>query len=102
MPRQRGRSLRDARASNYGSGARGAGLAPAAPASGHSRRRCGSERPPVGELRARDAGLGGVAALDHAVVSVAPFLHSFNAVSLSTSVLLLGGWCRQKGHEKVD
>ena len=30
---------------------------------------------PVGEPRARDTDLGGVAALDHVVVSVAPFLH---------------------------
>ena len=50
---------------------------------------------PLGEPRARDAGLGGVAVLDHAVVSVAPFLHCFNDVRLSTPVLLLVSRCRQ-------
>ena len=50
---------------------------------------------PVGEPRARDAALGGVAALDHAVVSVAPFLHCFHDVGLSASVLLLVSRCRQ-------
>ena len=44
---------------------------------------------PVGEPRARDADLGGVAALDHAVVSVAPFLHCFHELSVSTDVLAL-------------
>ena len=44
---------------------------------------------PVGEPRARDADLGGVAALDHAVVSVAPFLHCFHESSVSTDVLAL-------------
>ena len=33
---------------------------------------------PVGEPRARDTDLGGVAALHHAIVSVAPFLHCFH------------------------
>ena len=42
---------------------------------------------PVGEPRARDADLGGVAALDHAVVSVAPFLHCFHESTASTDVL---------------
>ena len=42
---------------------------------------------PVGEPRARDADLGGVAALDHAVVSVAPFLHCFHESTSSTDVL---------------
>ena len=37
---------------------------------------------PVGEPRARDADLGGVAALDHEVVSVALFLHCFHDVRL--------------------
>ena len=55
---------------------------------------------PVGEPRARDADLGGVAALDHAVVSVAPFLHCFHDVRLSTSVLLLVSRHRQWGYEK--
>ena len=57
---------------------------------------------PVGEPRARDADLGGVAALDHAVVNVALFLQCFNDVCLSASVLLLVSWCRQQGHEKMD
>ena len=43
---------------------------------------------PVGEPRARDADLGGVAALDHAVVSVAPFLHCFHESFASTDVLI--------------
>ena len=55
---------------------------------------------PVGEPRARDADLGGVAALDHAVVSVAPFLHCFHDVRLSTPVLLLGSRRRQRGMKK--
>ena len=55
---------------------------------------------PVGEPRARDAGLGGVAALDHAVVSVVPFLHCFHDVRPSTSVPLLMGRHRQWGYEK--
>ena len=42
---------------------------------------------PVGEPRARDADLGGVAALDHAVVSVAPFLHCKHRFVVSTDVL---------------
>ena len=42
---------------------------------------------PVGEPRARDADLGGVAALDHAVVSVAPFLHCQHRFPVSTDVL---------------
>ena len=46
---------------------------------------------PVAEPRAGDAGLGGVAPLHHAMVSVAPFLHCFNDVHLSTPVLLLVG-----------
>ena len=50
---------------------------------------------PVGEPRARDADLGGVAALDHAVVSVAPFLHCFRGITLGTPVLLLVGRRRQ-------
>ena len=41
----------------------------------------------VGESRARDADLGGVAALDHAVVSVAPFLHCFHESTASTDAL---------------
>ena len=55
---------------------------------------------PVGEPRARDADLGGVAALDHAVVSVAPFLHCFHDVRLSSSVLLLVSRRRQRGIKK--
>jgi len=45
---------------------------------------------PVGEPRARDADLGGVAALDHAVVSVAPFLHCQHRFPVSTYVLARG------------
>ena len=52
----------------------------------------------VGEPRTRNADLSGVAALDHTVVSVAPFLHCFHDVSLSASVLLLVSWCHQRGH----
>ena len=37
---------------------------------------------PVGEARARNADLGGVAALHHTVVSVAPFLHCFHDLLL--------------------
>ena len=55
---------------------------------------------PVGDPRARDADLGGVAALDHAVVSVAPFLHCFHDVRLSTPVLLLVSRRRQRGMKK--
>ena len=42
---------------------------------------------PVGEPSARDADLGGVAALDHAVVSVAPFLRCQHRFLASTDVL---------------
>ena len=42
---------------------------------------------PVGESRARNADLSGVAALDHAVVSVAPFLHRQHRFLASTDVL---------------
>ena len=41
----------------------------------------------VGQPRARDADLGGVAALDHAVVSVAPFLHCQHRFLVRTDVL---------------
>ena len=41
----------------------------------------------VGEPRALDADLGGVAALDHAVVSVDPFLHCFHESTSSTDVV---------------
>ncbi len=44
---------------------------------------------PIGEPCARDAGLGGAAALDHAVVSVAPFLHCLHELFASTFVLSL-------------
>ena len=50
---------------------------------------------PVGEPRARDADLGGVAALDHAVVSAAPFLHCFHESLASTDVLALAWLGRQ-------
>ena len=55
---------------------------------------------PEAEPCARDADLGGGAALDHAVVSVPPFLHCFNDVRLSTSVLLLVSRRRQRGMKK--
>ena len=55
----------------------------------------------VGEPRARNADLSGVAALDHAVVSVTPFLHCFHDERLSTPVLLLVSWCRQRGMKKA-
>ena len=42
---------------------------------------------PVGEPRARDADLGGVAVLDHAVVSLTPFLHCLHESPESTDVL---------------
>ena len=42
---------------------------------------------PVGEPGARDADLSGVAALDHVVVSVAPFLHCQHLFPVSTYVL---------------
>ena len=41
----------------------------------------------VGEPRARNADLSGEAALDHAVVSVAPFLHCQHRFLVSTDVL---------------
>ena len=41
----------------------------------------------VGEPRTRNADLSGVAALDHAVVSVAPFLHCQHRFLVSTDVL---------------
>ena len=56
---------------------------------------------PVGEPRARDADLGGVAALDHAVVSVTPFLHWFHGMLVSTSVLLLVNRRRQRGQMRT-
>ena len=49
----------------------------------------------VGEPRTRNADLSGVAALDHAVVSVAPFLHCFHESSVSTDVLALARLGRQ-------
>ena len=54
----------------------------------------------VGEPRTRNAGLSGVSALDHAVISLAPFLHCFHDVRLNTSVLFLVSRRRQWGHEK--
>ena len=55
---------------------------------------------PEAKSRATDADLGAVAALDHAVVSVPPFLHCFHDVSLSTPVLLLVSRRRQRGIKK--
>ena len=49
----------------------------------------------VGEPRARNADLGGVAALHHPVVSLTPFLHRFHDMPASTPVLLLVGRRRQ-------
>ena len=43
----------------------------------------------VGEPRAGNADLGGVAALHHPVVSLTPFLHWFYGIPVSTPVLLL-------------
>ena len=45
----------------------------------------------VGEPRAGNADLGGVAALYYAVVSLTPFLHCFHGMPASTPVLLLVG-----------
>ena len=50
---------------------------------------------PVGEPRARDADLGGVAALEHAVASMAPFLHCFHKSFTSTNALSLDRLGRQ-------
>ena len=44
----------------------------------------------VGEPRTRNADLSGVAALDHAVVSVAPFLHCQHRFLVSTDALARG------------
>ena len=55
---------------------------------------------PVGEPRARHADLFAVLPLDHAVVSVAPFLHCFHDAHLSTPVLLLVSRRRQRGMKK--
>ena len=49
----------------------------------------------VGEPRTRNADLSGVAALDHAVISVAPFLHCLHELSASTDVLALAHLVRQ-------
>ena len=54
----------------------------------------------VGEPRARHADLFAVLPLDHAVVSVAPFLHCFHDARLSTPVLLLVSRRRQRGMKK--
>ena len=56
---------------------------------------------PVAEPCARNADLSGVAALHHPVVSVAPFLHCFHDVRLSTPVLLLVSRRRQRGMKKA-
>ena len=49
----------------------------------------------VGEPRAGNADLGGVAALYYAVVSLTPFLHCFHGMPASTPVLLLVSRRRQ-------
>ena len=51
----------------------------------------------VGEPRTRNADLSGVAASDHAVVSVAPFLHCQHRFLLSTPVLPLVSRRLQQG-----
>ena len=48
------------------------------------------------EPRARDANLGGVTPLHHAVVSVAPFLHCFHELLASKDVLALA-WLGRQG-----
>ena len=50
---------------------------------------------PVDEPRARKVDLGGVAALHHTVVSVAPFLHCFHGSFVSADVLPLARLWRQ-------
>ena len=49
----------------------------------------------VGEPRAGNADLGGVAALYYPVVSLTPFLHCFHGMPVSTPVLLLVSRRRQ-------
>ena len=51
----------------------------------------------VGEPRTRNADLSGVAASDHAVVSVAPFLHCQHRFLLTTPVLPLVSRRLQQG-----
>ena len=51
----------------------------------------------VGEPRTRNADLSGVAALDHTVISVAPFLHCQHRCLVSMPVLLLV--CRRRQQE---
>ena len=50
----------------------------------------------AGEPRTRNADLSGVAALDHAVFSVVPFLHCQHRFLVSTLVLLLVSRRRQQ------
>ena len=56
----------------------------------------------VGEPRTRNADLSGVAALDHAVISVAPFLHCQHRFLVSTPVLLLVSRRRQQDVWRTD
>ena len=56
----------------------------------------------VGETRTRNADLSGVAALDHAVVSVAPFLHCQHRFLVSPPVLLLVSRRRQQEVWRAD
>ena len=56
----------------------------------------------VGEPRARYADLLAVLPLDHAVISVAPFLHRQHCFLLSTPVLLLVSRRRQQGVWRTD
>ena len=51
----------------------------------------------VGEPRTRNADLSGVAALDHTVISVVPFLHCQHRCLASMPVLLLA--CRRRQQE---
>ena len=56
----------------------------------------------IGEPRAGDADLGGVAALYYAVVSLTPFLHCFHSMYVSTPVLLLASRRRQQKVWRTD
>ena len=55
---------------------------------------------PAGEPRARDTGLGGLAALHHLIVSVSPFLHCFHHMGVSTTALPLVSRRRQRSMKK--
>ena len=55
----------------------------------------------LGEPRAGNADLGGVAALHHLVVSLTPFHHCFHGMPVSILVLLLVSRRRQRGMKKA-